>query len=221
MKINKSIILSSIAIATTAFIFTSCGSDATKSEDAKDVATDSEVNYTVDATSSIINWRGTKVVGMGEHAGTIAISEGTVGVKENALASGNFTIDMNSINVTDTASWFTNDKRGQLTGHLQSDDFFNVATYPTAKFEISSVEGNNISGNLTLRDVTKNITFPAEISVSENEVTAKGSVVINRLDWNINYDKEKMSLSESAQASAKNGIVGKDIEISIALKATK
>jgi polyisoprenoid-binding protein YceI len=221
MKIRKTIILSTIAIATTAFIFTSCGSDATKAEDAKDVATDSEVNYTLDATASVINWRGTKVVGMGEHVGTIAINEGTIGVKENALASGNFTIDMNSIVVTDTASWLTDDKRGQLTGHLQSDDFFNVATYPTAKFEITSVEGNNISGNLTIRDVTKNITFPAEISVSENEVTAKGSVVINRLDWNINYDKEKMSLSESAQASAKNGIVGKDIEISIALKATK
>jgi len=221
MTMKKSIILTMVAVATTAFIFSSCGSGSTKAEDAKDVATDSEVNYTVDANSSVINWKGSKVVGMGEHVGTIAISEGTIGVKENAIASGNFTINMNNIQVTDTASWMNEETKGKLVGHFQSDDFFNVAAYPTAKFEVTGVEGNNVSGNLTIRDVTKNITFPVNVSINENELTANGSVVINRLDWNINYDKESMSLAESAQAKLKNGVVGKDIEIGISITAKK
>jgi polyisoprenoid-binding protein YceI len=218
---KKTIFLSAISLATAAFLFTSCGSKSTTAEDAKDVATESEASFTVDTENSFITWRGSKVVGLGEHVGTIAISEGTVGTKDNAIASGNFVIDMNKIVVTDTISWMDEEAKGKLVGHFQSDDFFNVAQFPTAKFEITGVEGNNISGNLTIRDITKNITIPAEISINGDELTAKGSVVINRLDWNINYDKESMSLTEAAQAKLKNGVVGKDIEIGISIVAKK
>ncbi|MFN4123127.1 MAG: YceI family protein [Flavobacteriales bacterium] len=218
---KKTIFLSAITFATAAFLITSCGSNSTNAEDAKDVATESEVSYTVDAANSVINWKGSKVVGIGEHVGTIAISEGTIGTKDGAISSGNFIIDMNKIVVTDTASWMNEEAKGKLVGHFQSDDFFNVAQFPTAKFEITGVEGNNISGNLTIRDVTKNITIPAEIAINGDELTAKGSVVINRLDWNINYDKENMSLAEAAQAKLKNGVVGKDMEIGIAIVAKK
>jgi hypothetical protein len=41
------------------------------------------------------------------------------------------------------------------------------------------------------------------------------------LDWGVNYDKDKMSLSEKLQASAKNGIVSKDMEITFNITATK
>lgn len=218
---KKTIFLSALSFATVAFLFTSCGSKSTTAEEAKEVATESEVSYTVDAQNSIITWRGSKVVGIGEHVGTIAIKEGSIGTKDGVITSGNFIIDMGKIEVTDTVSWMNEEKKAQLVSHFQSDDFFNVAEFPTAKFEITRVEGNNVSGNLTIRDVTKNITFPAEISISDDQLTAKGSVIINRLDWNINYDKEKMSLTEAAQAKVKNGIVGKDIEINISITAKK
>jgi len=94
-----------------------------------------------------------------------------------------------------------------------------------ANFEITAcevkAEGDNthlISGNLTIKDSTKNISFPAKVTVGES-VTATGKVVINRLDWGINYDKENMTLAESAQKKLKNGVVSKDITLTINLTA--
>ena len=117
--------------------------------------------------------------------------------------------------------------QGKLNGHLKADDFFGTAKFPTAKFEITACEakadGDNthlISGNLTIKDSTKNITFPAKVTVGET-VTATGQVVINRLDWGINYDKENMTLAEAAQKKLKNGVVSKDITLTFNLTAKK
>ena len=115
----------------------------------------------------------------------------------------------------------------KLHGHFAAEDFFNTAKYATAKFEITAcevkAEGDNthlISGNLTIKDSTKNISFPAKVTVGET-VTATGKVVINRLDWGINYDKENMTLAEAAQKKLKNGVVSKDITLTINLTAKK
>ena len=110
---------------------------------------------------------------------------------------------------------------------MAAEDFFNTAKFPTAKFEITAceakVDGENthvISGNLTLRDSTKNISFPAKVTVADG-VTATAKVVINRLDWGINYDKDNMTLAEAAQKKLKNGVVSKDITLNINLSAKK
>ena len=131
---------------------------------------------------------------------------------------------MASIKCTDSlpAEYLT-----KLHGHLSAEDFFNTAKFATAKFEITAcevkAEGDNthlISGNLTIKDSTKNISFPAKVTVGES-VTATGKVIINRLDWGINYDKENMTLAESAQKKLKNGVVSKDITLTINLTAKK
>jgi len=146
------------------------------------------------------------------------------------ITAGSFVIDMASIKCTDSlpAEYLT-----KLHGHLSAEDFFNTAKYPTAKFEITACEvaghetqiGDKtnthfISGNLTIKDSTKNISFPAKVTVGES-VTATGKVVINRLDWGINYDKENMTLAEAAQKKLKNGVVSKDITLTINLTAKK
>lgn len=204
----------------------SCGSNATEATEADAAlnATTGSVTYNVSA-ESVIGWKGTKAVGGGEHAGTIGITEGTLSVENGNITSGSVTIDMKSIVVTDS---MPDEYKQKLIGHFSSDDFFNIEKFPTAKFEITGAEAKAegdfthvISGNLTLRDSTKNVSFPATVSINETGVSAKGTVVINRLDWGINYDKEKMSLSEKLQATAKNGIVSKDIEITLDIKAAK
>jgi polyisoprenoid-binding protein YceI len=204
----------------------SCGSNATEAGAADSTlnATEGSVSYTI-SKESTIGWKGTKAVGMGEHFGTIGIAEGSLSVENGNITSGTVTIDMKSIAVSDS---IPDEYKQKLIGHFSSDDFFNIEQFPTAKFEITGAEAKAegdfthvIAGNLTLRDSTKNITFPATVTIDETGVSAKGSVVINRLDWGINYDKDKMSLSEKLQASAKNGIVSKDIQISLDIKATK
>lgn len=222
---KKTFIYMTAAVA--AMAFSSCGSNATKAGEADSVSTASASagTYKVDVAGSSIEWKGTKAVGVGEHNGTISIKEGDLSVENGNITAGKFYIDMNSIknlDLTDTA--YAN----KLIGHFRSDDFFNVEKFPTASFEITKVEakaeGENthlISGNLTLRDVTKNISIPAKVDINDAGLVATGAVVINRLDWGINYDKEKMSLTEKAQQAAKNGIVSKDIQLKINLKATK
>lgn len=205
----------------------SCGSNATEAGAADSTlsATEGSATYTI-APESVLGWKGTKVVGDGSHVGTIAMTNGTISMENGNITAGSVTIDMMNIVVTD--SGMADEYKQKLIGHFSSDDFFNVEQFPTAKFEItgseSKVEGaytHVISGNLTLRDSIKNISFPATVAVTESGLTAVGMAVINRLDWGINYDKDKMSLSEKLQATAKNGIVSKDIELTLNITATK
>ena len=221
---NKSFIYLTAAVAGMAMA--SCGSNATEAGAADSTlsATEGSSTFTI-STESVVGWKGTKVVGMGSHAGTIGITEGTVSLENGNLTAGSVTIDMKNIVVTDS---IPDEYKQKLIGHFSADDFFNVEQFPTAKFEITGSEAKAdgdythvISGNLTLRDSTKNISFPATVSVDENGLAAVGTAVINRLDWGVNYDKEKMSLSEKLQAEAKNGIVSKDIEITFDIKASK
>jgi polyisoprenoid-binding protein YceI len=222
---RKQFIYLSAAVAV--FAMASCGSNASEAGNADSTlsAGDSASDFKVSAESTL-GWSGSKAVGIGQHAGTIAISEGTLSVENGNITAGTFTIDMTKITVTD--SGLPDDAKQKLVGHFSSDDFFNVEKFPTSKFEITEVKaeanGANthvIAGNLTLRDSVKNISFPAAVSITADAVTAKGEVIINRLDWGVNYDKASMSLAETAQAKLKNGVVSKDIKITLDIKATK
>ncbi len=97
-------------------------------------------SYAVDSTSTI-TWTGSKPTG--KHTGTFKIKEGSLNVKDGALTGGIFLIDINSLNNEDLAG--DAESKGKLEGHLKSPDFFDVAKYPTAKFEITGVEANTDS----------------------------------------------------------------------------
>mgnify|MGYP002084543859 CR=1 FL=1 len=95
------------------------------------------------------------------------------------------------------------DLKGKLEGHLKDADFFDVSKNPTAEFEISSVAADTagggthkITGNLTLRGVTKSVSFPAKVQVDPAAKTASATANfnINRKDWNISYEGKKDDL---------------------------
>ena len=87
-----------------------------------------------------------------------------------------------------TTLWADNEK---LAGHLKSPDFFDVETHPKATFVSSSIasdgDGYLVTGNLSLHGVTKSISFPANISVEEERITATAEVSIMRFDFDIVY----------------------------------
>src|SRR5690606_18049800 len=92
----------------------------------------------------------------------------------------------------DTASLVADAEK--LTGHLKSEDFFDVERFPTARFVSTSIqkggEGESthtVTGNLTLRDVTKSIAFPAKIEAEGDEVEVEAEFAINRRDFGIVY----------------------------------
>ena len=149
----------------------------------------------VDAGASTAQWLGKKVTG--QHDGAIQLKNGSFTVAGNQITGGSFEIDMNSITCQDIKDSETNAK---LIGHLKSEDFFNVGKFPTAKFVITKVtpltDGSGgathtVTGNLTVKDTTKPLSFPATINVTGDVVTAKADVVIDRTVFNIKYGSGK------------------------------
>lgn len=132
----------------------------------------------VNVKDSKIVWKGYKVTG--DHEGTIGLESGTLVFDGDKLTGGNFTIDMSSINVTDLEG----DSKGKLEGHLKSDDFFGIETYPTANFVITGVKGTAgnyiVTGDLTIKNKTNPLTF--NMTVKGNEANAQLKVDRSKFD---------------------------------------
>ena len=142
-------------------------------------------------SASLLAWKGTKPGGA--HNGTVALKESTLVVENGEIKSGEFVVDMGSIKNLD----IENAEYGaKLVGHLTSPDFFDIATYPTAKFVITSTENEGgkvlVTGNLTIKDVTKSISIPATLT-EENGVSIFKSEKFNidRADFNVKYGSKK------------------------------
>ncbi len=173
----------------------------------------------VDATASALSWKGFKPGG--EHYGKLPISAGQLDIKDDVLHGGYVTIKMDGIIVEDLKAEEGGDK---LKAHLEGEDFFDVAKYPEAKFELTDVpaEGLKIAdikelkGNLTLKDVTKNITIPVA-SIQRDAATGKYSFTsqtfrINRADWNVKYG------SKSFFTGLGDKFINDEIELSFVLQ---
>ena len=117
------------------------------------------------------------------HNGSFKQFNGSIDLVNNSPDQSRVTIDIqaNSV-VTDEPD---------LTKHLQTPDFFDVAKFPKATFTSTKIEpagGNyNITGNFDLHGVKKAITFPATIQVAADKVTVSAEFSINRKDWNLTY----------------------------------
>ena len=140
----------------------------------------------VSTKASSIVWNAKKVTG--EHTGTIGISAGKLVVNKNQITGGNFTIDMKSIVCKDITDPEYNKK---FVGHISSGDFFEIEKFPTAQFVITKVAGNQVSGNLTIKGITKAISFPAQIAVNNGKVSAKANITIDRTDYDIKFGSKK------------------------------
>ena len=145
----------------------------------------------VDLDTSQINWVGRKVTG--EHTGTLNLSNGWVVMDKATLVAGKFIFDMTSISNTDIESpeW-----RLKLESHLKDNDFFAVDSFPYAILEIKgnqaitgdkSVSNNQILGDLTIRGIKQEFSFPISLQQSDSIFSAKGTVAINRTLFNIQY----------------------------------
>lgn len=147
-------------------------------------------SYSIDTTSSTLAWRGSRPLIPGYFDnGTVNIRSGNLQVADGAITGGSFTVDMTSIVAVSTGR---GDGQDRLSGHLKSDDFFDVANHPTATFVITSVTpAGQVSGNLTVKGVTNPITFPAVISEEGETLRAQATVELDRTLWNIRYGSGK------------------------------
>jgi YceI-like domain len=201
----------------------SCGNnrnaDKVSTNEALKVDEVSGQEYPIVKENSELFWRGTKPAG--QHTGTVDITKGFIYMKDNEITGGSFIIDLNTIVDTDLKNPEMNAK---LVNHLKSADFFDVANFPFAGFEIVSLESyktnakseNNfepthlVNGNLSIKGITKNISFPVSISMGNNSVIAiSEEFAIDRTLWNVNFK------SKSVFAEFKDDFIGDFINLRI------
>ena len=227
--INKQIMKKNIlTVALLTFIgFTSSCKEEAKADDVSTsevtpVEIEETTSVAIDTTSSSIVWVGSKPTG--KHTGTIAIKEGNFEVANGKVSGGSFTIDMTSIAVTDlTEETGKKDLETHLKGtgdKVSEDHFFNTTKFPTSNFKITSVteaDGSYIvNGVLTIKETSKEINFPAEIVVTDTEISLNSEPFkINRTLWGVNY------ASKSIFDDLKDKFVDDEIELTVKVKASK
>ena len=154
--------------------------------------------YRIDVDKSRLEWIGRNL--NNRHSGRIDILKGELIVREGKASGGSVVLDMNTITDLDLQDpeW-----RHLLTRHLKSDDFFAVERFPTSTFrltgwapqEAASPEAPNglASGELTIRDVTRAVGFPAIVAPqAEGGIKAHALFDIDRTLWNVSYGSGKL-----------------------------
>jgi polyisoprenoid-binding protein YceI len=142
--------------------------------------------FKLDAAKSSFKWTGKKLAG--SHWGYVKFSDGSLQIQNGALVGGVFNVDMNTIDCQDTqGEW------GQkLVGHLKSDDFFNAEKFPKSTLIIKSVaaKGANqydVVADLTIKGVTKEVKFKANVAIIGATATATADFKIDRTEYGIRY----------------------------------
>lgn len=180
--------------------------------------------FHVVTAASKLHWEGYKPASNATHSGTVNIADGILTVKDGVLESGSFNIDMSTITVTDQEGQSKANLEGHLKGTIagKENDFFNVAQYPTGKFEITKVtalegdaEANTmVYGNLTLRGITKPVAFKANVNVVSGSLTATTPLFkIDRTEYDIKV------LSRKFFDNLKDGFVDDQFGIRVELRA--
>jgi len=240
MKFLKST-LSIIAVAALVF---ACGpkGSTVETSDAKAVATSEEaVSVAVNTATSHVTWIGSKPAG--RHNGSIGITAGEISVKGTEIVAGKFTIDITSLKSLDmeetsgsygklvghlmSADFFDAENHPEATFEVTGVATFQQASLEADKEEfateftpakLSEILVDNpthfISGNLTMRGTTKNITFPAAVVIDGGVIKAKANFNINRTDWGLMYGDEA-----GAADKAKDKFIYNTVNVGFELEA--
>ena len=171
-----------------------------------------QITWKVDKVHSNVKFAVSHMV-VSEVEGSFRMFDGSLVASKADLSDAkvSFAVDVASVN-TD------NEKRD---GHLKSDDFFNAEKFPKMSFVSKSMKplgGNKyaLTGDLTLRDVTKTVTFDVTYGgqiKTQNGAGAKAGfkakATIDRFQYGLKYTK---ALETGGLA------VGKDVEITVLLE---
>jgi len=172
-------------------------------------------SFKADQKATSVKWFAEKVTGA--HDGSISIKSGSLKVDNGKITGGEFEIDMTSITCADIENAEYNAK---LVGHLKSEDFFNVDKHKTAKLVITKVTQKKgdihyFRGNLTIKGITKEIKFEAKVSNGGDKITATGTIVLDRTDFDVKYS------SGSFFENLGDKVIYDEFKIEVSLTANK
>lgn len=153
--------------------------------------------YSIDASHSTIGFS-VKHMMVSNTTGQFNKYEGTLVYDPANLEASkvDITIDVNSIDT----------RNADRDAHLKNGDFFDVEKFPSIKFVSKKFNADSIVGDLTIKDVTKEVTIPVTFSgpvvtpFGSSVIGIVGSLTINRQDygvkWNKTMDKGGLAVSD-------------------------
>lgn len=171
-----------------------------------------KATFTVDKDATTVKWTGFHLAKSYEHKGTIAVKSGSLEADNGVISAGEIVIDMNTISCTDLEG----EKKAKLEGHLKSEDFFAVDKFSEAKLVITGSEskGDNVyttSANLTIRGITKPISFETSVTESgDNKIAASAVIMVPRTEFEVMYGWK-----------VENAVLSGEFKLEVALTATK
>ena len=140
----------------------------------------------INLSESTVEWIGEKVTG--SHSGNISLKSAHFTMGKEHIEGGTFVMDMNSIKCTDIESPEYAEK---LENHLKDDDFFGTEKFPTASFSFTKVifDGTSylITGNMNIKGMSQEITFPAQFHTEKGLFIADAIVKVDRTKHDIKY----------------------------------
>ena len=187
----------------------SCNLNTSQSESSNDTVLQvSDAIYTINPDHSIIVWTGREVT-TSKHFGNIYFASGQFEVKSGLISSGEFVVDMTTIDNQDLPE----ERRARLEAHLKSDDFFSVESHPTALLSILSSESLAdgkwlVSGELTI----KTFTHPVEFEMLNSNDGWKANLVFDRSKYEVKFR------SGTFFENLGDKLIYDDIELAINLK---
>lgn len=182
-------------------------------------------SYTIDAARSEVRWEGSKPTGT--HTGLVPVAAGNVLIHEGMITGGSVTLDMANLTVTDLEGEY----KANLEAHLKGtnpgkeEDFFNVSKFPTATFTVNGSsklendpEGTHmIQGDLTIKGVTKQVSFKANVDMAAGNAVkvTTAPFSIDRTEWGIKFQSKKFF------DDLKDDFINDDVKVQITLGAIK
>jgi len=171
-------------------------------------------SFTIELDQSLVYWSGSSP--SGSHNGLIKMAGGELYFKGDQITGGEVRVDMRSIENLDIQE---ETDRKDLEDHLRDADFFNVDTFPVARFIVLRSEAradsmNNVSlqGELEIKGIRKPLVVEGNLQKSElRTFVSIPEFTIDRTDFNIMYQSKKIL------PSIKDGFIHDDITISIKL----
>jgi polyisoprenoid-binding protein YceI len=147
-----------------------------------------ETTFTVDPEKSELVWIGKKITG--DHTGPVKVGKGTLIVSNGQLSGGIVSVDLRTITSSDLKD--NKEYHDKLVNHLKADDFFAVEKFPTVTFKITTVTPKpagqvDLVGALTIKGITRPISFPATVKVHGNTLEATGKATIDRAKYGMKF----------------------------------
>jgi len=211
MKYTLSIAIALAIILVGWFLLKNPTSETVVETQRQNIPQDSEITevgqgtYTLVPEESEIAWTAQKPLIPGYvHRGTMGVKEGTLNARTGTI-SGEIIIDMNQVKLVSLGGGKAGNE-SKLEAHLKSGDFFDVGKYPISTFVITqAIKGETagaytLTGSLTMKDVTHEVSFPAQVFDEDGKLHLTAQFEIDRTQWNITFGSASFfdNLAENA-----------------------